>query len=200
MAGVENITNEILRDADENSAGIIKEAEDKKAKLIEEAKAEIEADSKKAQERTAAEKSNLLERAKSEAATNEKRAVLEARNEIITEVLDKAYDKLLNESDSEYFSMIYSLLEKNVHAEKGKMQISDKDMQRLPSDFKTKISEIASKKGGELVLSDAPADIDAGFVLSYGGIDENCSLKAIFNEKRTALSDIVYKRLWPKES
>lgn len=200
MAGVENITNEILRDAEENSAGIIREAEEKKNSLIEEAKAKIEEDSKKAQERTAAEKKSFIERAKSEAATNEKRAILEARNEIITDILDKAYEKLINESDSEYFSMIYSLLEKNVHAEKGSMMLSGNDMKRLPSDFEIKVSDIARKKGGELSLSKEEADIDAGFVLSYGGIDENCSLKAIFNEKRTYLSDLVYKRLWPKES
>ena len=200
MAGVENITKEILRDAEESSAGIIKEAEDKKKTLIDEAKSEIKEVSEKAQQSTAAEKKKFIDRAKSEAETNEKRAVLEARNEIIDDIIDKAYEKLTHESDSEYFSMIYSLLEKNVHAESGEMQISSADRKRLPSDFETKISEIAGKKNGKLTLSSEDADIDYGFILSYGGIDENCSLKALFSDKRTEFSDLVYKKLWPKES
>lgn len=200
MAGVENITKEILRDAEESSASIIKEAEDKKKTLIAEAESEIKEASEKAQQSTAAEKKNLINRAKSEAETNEKRAVLEARNEIINDIIDKAYEKLLNEPDDEYFSMIYTLLEKNVHAEKGSIQLNAKDRKRLPSDFSSKISDIASKKNGEIKLSDEDCDIDGGFILSYGGIDENCSLKALFSEKRTDLSDLVYKKLWPKES
>ena len=51
-------------------------------------------------------------------------------------------------------------------------------------------------ENGSLTVSRTPADIENGFVLRYGGIDENCSLRALFEEKRETLQDIVNKILW----
>ena len=42
---------------------------------------------------------------------------------------------------------------------------------------------------GKIALSDKAAAIDAGFILQYGGIEENCSFDAIFASEAENLSD-----------
>ncbi len=36
-------------------------------------------------------------------------------------------------------------------------------------------------------------NIDNGFILAYGGIEENCTIRAMFDAKRDELSDIVHR-------
>lgn len=92
--------------------------------------------------------------------------------------------------------MIKKLLTKAVHSGAGEILFSEKDLKRLPATFAKEIAEIAGKNGGSLKISDKPAAIDNGFILSYGGIDENCSLKALFAEKHDQLQDKAHASLW----
>ena len=39
-------------------------------------------------------------------------------------------------------------------------------------------------------------NIENGFVLVYGGIEENCTLRAMFDAKRDELSDKVHRMLF----
>ena len=41
--------------------------------------------------------------------------------------------------------------------------------------------------------------MDGGFVLTYGGIEENCTIKALFDAKREELSDKVNRQLDEKK-
>ena len=43
--------------------------------------------------------------------------------------------------------------------------------------------------GGDLKVSENTVDIPSGFILSYGEIEENCSIDALINEKRDVLED-----------
>ena len=46
------------------------------------------------------------------------------------------------------------------------------------------------------MVSKEPKDMDGGFVLVYGGIEENCTIRAMFDAKRDELSDIVHRLLF----
>ena len=199
MAGVENITDEILQDSHTQCANINKEAEENKNDLISKAKEEIAVLSDKARAKAKADSDKYIEKITSQANTNERRAILDAKACVIKDILNKAYEKIMSQSDSDYFSMIYSLVGKTCYSEDGEILISDSDRKRLPGDFETKVNAEAEKKGGSLKLSSKNADIDGGFILKYGGIDENCSIKSIFNEKHTDMQDLVYNMLWSKE-
>ena len=99
---------------------------------------------------------------------------------------------LLTQEDS----LIAKLLEKNTAEGEGVLSFSAKDLKRLPSDFASKASEIAAKNNGKIKIADEAADIEDGFILSYGGIEENCTLKALFSEKEDELRDCVHSVLW----
>ena len=60
-----------------------------------------------------------------------------------------------------------------------------------------KVYEIAKKKGGSLELTETvPEGMDGGFILTYGGIEENCTIKAVFDAKREELADVVKRQLF----
>ena len=62
--------------------------------------------------------------------------------------------------------------------------------------FAAVVNGIASEKGGSLRVSEEAAPIENGFLLKYGGIEENCSLKALFTSMRDRLQDKVNEALW----
>ena len=66
----------------------------------------------------------------------------------------------------------------------------------MPADFEKKIKAAAEAKGGKLVLKKEPKAIPDGFVLVYGGVEENCTLKALFDVKKDQLQDKVNEILF----
>ena len=62
--------------------------------------------------------------------------------------------------------------------------------------FEVEILCIAKVMGGALVLSEETRDINGGFILIYGGIEENCSFQAMFNSRKDELSDKVHEVLF----
>lgn len=115
---------------------------------------------------------------------------------MISDVLEKAYDTLLTADDETYFNMLRKMLDKFVLAQEGEICFSPEDLKRMPQGFEKEISDIAEKKGGKLVLSKEHRNIRGGFVLIYGGIEENCTFKAMFDSKRGELSDKVHALLF----
>ena len=66
----------------------------------------------------------------------------------------------------------------------------------MPANFREEIKGLAQKKGDTLEISGEARNIDGGFILVYGGIEENCSIDAMFAEKRDELLDQVRKILF----
>ena len=88
------------------------------------------------------------------------------------------------------------MLEKSVLAESGQIRFNAADQKRLPAGFEKKIAAIAEKKGGALTVSQETCDIDGGFLLVYGGIEENCSFAAMFAAEKENLQDKVHTLLF----
>ena len=180
MAGVETIVEEIRKTSAEKCEQLIREAEDKAAAVINEAKAKAEEILKNADAEADRFESEYSKRVDSQAALEKRRIILEARQSVIEEIIDDSRRALEEQEDGAYFDMLLKIAERYVSGEKGEIVFGKKDLGRIPADFMEKIGKIASAKGGELCLGNEPCDIGSGFVLRYGGIDENCSLAALF--------------------
>ena len=89
------------------------------------------------------------------------------------------------------------LVTNSVSYEDGrKLHNTKKDLERMPAGFREEIKSLAQQKGGVLEISGETRNIDGGFILIYGGIEENCSIDAMFAEKRDELLDQVRKILF----
>ena len=196
MAGVDNIVNEILQQGQAKADELIAEARAKADEILQKS---AEADEKmklSSEQNTQRRVKDLAERAKSQSSLQKRQTVLKARQEIIDGVIEKAYLKLSTQGDEDYFSMAEKLVEKTARAGDGIICFNAEDLKRVPADFAQRIEKIARSKGGTLKISDKGAKIRSGFILSYGGIEENCTLDSIFTEKRDELRDLVNSILW----
>jgi len=196
MAGIDNITGRILQEAQGEVDKILKGAENQAKSILDKAGEEATAVTKAATAKSEQQTKLYAARIKSSAESTRKKALLSAKQEIIDSVIDQAYNKLVNQDAASYFDMMQKILTKAVRPEKGTIALPAADLARVPDSFKKAVSKIAADKGGELSFAEEPAKIDSGFLLSYGGIEENCSLRSIFAANRDRIQDTICKVLF----
>ena len=193
MAGLDKIKSQILDEA--------KVTADAK---IEDAKAQAEQMKLKAQEEGARQADTILKKSEADTASQKERVKsaidLQRRTRLLEEtqeIIEKAYEKVINLAPDDYYQMLLSILEAYILPQEGEIYFSVKDLENMPVGFGKEIEEIALAKGGKLTVAGAGRDnIDNGFILAYGGIEENCTIRAMFDAKRDELSDIVHRLLF----
>lgn len=196
MRGIEKIAAQIIGEAEEKKAAIYEEIQHKIDELNAKTDEEIKAELERINDDTLREEGTLEELAGLAAQQKRRQAALSAKQEVIGEIINEAYERLLNLEDEKYFAVIKKMIEDNVLSEKGEIIFSARDRQRMPKDFEDVIKNVAFEKGGELVMSDEIRSIDGGFVLVYGGIEENCTFKAMLEASREELHDMVNGKLF----
>lgn len=194
MNGLDKILDEIKKEADEVSASIIKEAQDKASAIEQEARKKGEAASKRIDGDTKQKCDDILARGQSASELYKRKAILKAKQEIISRVLLDAKTTLLNLPEDKYFERILQMVGHYAHNEEGEIAFNERDKKRMPKLFEAKL-KLASKN--KLQLAQEPARIDGGFLLLYGGIEENCSFEALFSGMLEQLQDDVRTLLFP---
>lgn len=196
MSGLDKMRSRIIEEAEQSAKEIISKAEADAEAVVNAAQKEARTEAAKIREKAERDAADYVKRAASSADMRRKQADLSAKQDVISTVLGKAYDSVMNLDTDQYFDLLEKLLEKHVLPEKGKICFSRKDLERMPEGFTGKIKTIAAEKGGSLTISDEACRIDGGFLLVYGGIEENCTIKAVFRSKREELSDRVNRLLF----
>ncbi len=196
MSGLDKMKARILEEAQQSAAEILEKAEkDSEAALISARKA-ADARAAEIEKRAEREAAEYEKRAEASVDMRRKQAYLEAKQEAIHAVIQTAYEKVMNLDNEAYFDLLEKMLEKYVLPREGIICFAKRDLDRMPEGFSGKVKTAAAEKGGSLVLSQEPAEIDGGFLLVYGGIEENCGIKAIFDSMKDELSDQVNRMLF----
>ncbi len=195
MTGLDRIIEKILAESQKNCDDILREASLEVKKIIAEARVKAKEESEKIlsdAKKTSARKQAV---SKSTAESITRNRYLEIRNAILNDIISAAYLEIEKFSDEDYFAMLRKLCIKNVQTGECEMHLSGYDLGRLPDDFEMSInSEIFEK--GAVHISGTPADIENGFVLSYGDIEINCTLRAVFDENMDNLKDMLSTALF----
>lgn len=196
MSGLEKIKERILEEARQNAEEKILQAKSEADSITKKAKDDALKEGKVVEEKSEAEILNYNDRIDSSIDLERRRKILAAKQEVIQDIIEGAkvsFDKL---PDEEYFSMLIKLVKNHIQKKDGEMFLSDRDIKRMPGNFQKEISEIAEYVGGKLSISPNPKNIKNGCILVYGGIEENCTIDALFEERRNYLSDMVQKMLF----
>ncbi len=184
---------------------IMDDAKAKVETINDEAKTQAEEIEKKARTQADKKKEQIIEQAKKDAEEQKRRitgmAQLEARKEllaakqdIIGQVIDKIMDQLSGMDDQSYLDLMENLLLRMVERGDEIIVCSERDKDRIPSEFWKKINDALKKKGkkGELALSDETRTISGGFIILSDGVEINCSFESLFQLKKDELeSDIA---------
>lgn len=196
MSGIDKIKSQILDEANHSAEVKLAEANEKAERMFSEAKAEAEAEVSRLQAKSQEAVAVYADRVKSSGEMQRKQAILQAKQEVIADVLQNAYEKVCAQDDAAYFGMITRMLEKYAQPGDGIISFNAKDLKRMPKGFEAEMEKAAQKKGGSLKLSAEAKEMDGGFILVYGGVEENCTIRAMFDAKRDYLSDKVHEVLF----
>ena len=193
MSGIDVIISQIERDTQAVCEKIIAEAQAKADKILAEARDQAQSVAAAGKDKTAARVADIKKRGESAADLEEKRVMLCTKQDIIATMLKKGLDDAKNLPDNEYFALIIQMVEKYSQPEDGIICFGRRDKERMPYDLPERVNSAAK---GRLTLAVEDADIDAGFILKYGGIEQNCSFDAIFASEAETLSDRAGKLLF----
>ncbi len=196
MSGLDRIVEEIRRQAEAESNEILNKADEYCDAYMEEVKDKVEEEiaayNKKAQE----ERELYEAKTRSGAEFKERNSMLKAKQQCINDCIKMAQDKIRMLSTEEYFNLLEKILRANVQKNTGVMCLCENDLERMPENFEDNIKKIAREAGGELDIAEKPAKIKDGFILVYNNIEENCTLKALFDANIDKLKDITNKQLF----
>ena len=185
MSGLDKMKSRIFEEAEQSAAELLDQAKKDAEKIVKDAVEKAGADAEHIRVKAAADAKEYAKRAESSADMNRKQALLAAKQDVIRSVLEDAYSQVMNMDDAAYLL-----------AQDGAICFSKRDLDRMPKSFAEKIDASAKAKGGKLVISEEARKIDGGFILVYGGIEENCTIKAVFDAKREELADVVKRQLF----
>lgn len=193
MYGLDKILEQIALETVNNCNKIIEKAESDAEEIKKKSQLDIKSRTDEIIAASKLECEDIIARGKSSAELFVRQDALKTKQKIISDMIDSAHNHLLNLGDDEYFSLILNMVEKNCQNQQGEILFNSADLSRMPSTFKGELDKVSHNN---LSISNTPINIDGGFVLSYGGIEENCSFKAMFESNEEFLQDKVHSLLF----
>ena len=188
MAGLDKIISQIKEESQKAAERTRAEARSKADEILAQARADAERECVDIERRSKQAVANILERGRTAAELKKRGAVLAEKQRLIGATIGMAKAELKGLETGAYFDMILKLAVKSAQTGEGELLFSKKDLERLPEGLKD--------KGAVLRISGDTRDIDGGFVLTYGGIEENCSIDALFDAAHEVLQDKVQEILF----
>ena len=191
MAELQVLTDKIRRAAEEKAAGILAQAKSECDKIFADAKALGDVEAERIAEEAKKEAERITTRAISAAAQRSAQQKLAFKMEMINSVMEKAKQNFCDAEGSVYMARLIKLLDSRVQkGESGELLLNKKDKAAVTDEFTAKLKEF------NLTLSEKEADIEGGFILVYGKVEENCSVEAIFRENYEELVDFIGENLF----
>jgi hypothetical protein len=133
-----------------------------------------------------------LEKGISSAISQKKKMILEEKQNIISNIIEKSKNYIKNLSKDEYITFLEKIALKYAHKEEGKIRLTASDKNSIGQELVSRLnSKLSENSKGTLVLDDQVSNEKSGFVIIYKDVEENCSLEAIFSEKRELLEDKI---------
>ena len=71
------------------------------------------------------------------------------------------------------------------------LRLGEKDLGRLTQEDISELKAAAQAAGSRLTVAEKAADIRDGFILDFGGVEENCTFDALFDQYSEDLLDKV---------
>lgn len=191
MSGLDKITARILEESAAKAKEITDEAKQKAEAITADGQRKTAEECERINKKAETVVLNTAEKGRTSAQLRHKQILLAGRQELIHEVIDTARQELSSLNDAEYKEFIVKLFNRHLPSQDAKLQLNAKDKTRLGVDTLEALKAAALANGAKLTISDEPADIKNGFVLSYGGVEENCTIDALLDQSMDDMQDKV---------
>ena len=192
MNGLEQILQKIEADGIKEAEKIKADAQITAEKIISDATEKANTDAMEFSQKADKKTSVMIENAKSGCVSLIKRAEASAKAEVVAECIKLATESLKSMADEQYFELLKKLVLKYYHPnEQGELLMNKDDISKMPKSFLKEIK----KSGADIILCEEPADIDSGFIIRYGGVEENCTFDSLIEENTDKIKDKLYEML-----
>lgn len=196
MTGLDTILESIRKDGRQNADSILVKAKEEAAIIKAHGEEKAQLRREEILRDAPQQAQDAADRVLSSAHREQRRILLTARQALIQETLEAAEKSLFDLPDEEYFTVLLGLAAKRALPQKGELVLGSRDFARMPANFAKKL-QAALPQGAELTVAEKPNPaIDGGFLLLYGGIEENCTFRALFDDKREELQDLTNQILF----
>lgn len=195
MSGLDKILAEIRDEAAAEAKQALDAAQSQADRILAQAKEDSQAQADKI---LAAAKQDVadIERSRESAlALQRRQRTLAQKQALLAETLQKAQDAILALPEDVYFDLLVRLAQKAAEPGEGVLLLNPADKKRAPANFAKKLAA-ALPQGASLSISADTRDIDGGFVLKYGDVEENCSIGDMFNARADEFSDLIRDTLF----
>lgn len=190
MTGLEKILAEISGEAEAARAAALEEARQQAEAILRESARRTDAECEKLRAQSKKSCEDMVSQARAGAELQRRRILLETRQRLIGETLRAAGNAILEMPPQEYFEALIRIAALYAHPGEGVAYLSRRDLDRLPPDFEKRLNE-ALPQGSSLHVSAEPRSMYGGLVMAYGGVEENCSLRALFGSRSENLLDMA---------
>ncbi len=197
MTGLEKIVKEIADEASAEAKTTLENAKAEADDILAQAKSEADALREKSEADAQKHRSELEQSRNSALALQKRQRLLETKQALLSETLEKARKELYALPVDLYFTLLLKLAAQAAEEGKGEMMLSEQDAARLPQDFEAKLAAVLPS-GSTITLLKETRPVDGGFVLKYGDVEANCSFAAIFDARREEFADIISPILFGK--
>ncbi len=191
MNSKDKILNRIESDCDKICKKIDDEAQQRCDEILNNARKTAEKEKAEVVKKTESRLAQMKASSESRAQLEIRNTLLKKRREEIDKTVDGVMSYLLSLGDGEYFELLYKLASKLPDSD-GEVMLNQKDLDRLPSDFRSRLGAA----GLNATVCSQPADIAGGMIFKKGNIEENLSFSAIIASNRDSLEDYINRALF----
>ena len=191
MSGLEKIVGRISEESRQKADAILAEAKAKADGILKDNEKRVSEECGRIAKKAESQAQGIAERSKASAELRSKQILLAGRQEIMSQTIAMARARLDKMSDSEYTEVLLKLFKKHIPGQDAVLKLGERDLSRLSAGTLESMKAAASAAGVKLNVSGQPAAIRDGFVLDYGGIEENCTFDALFEQNVEELQDKV---------
>lgn len=195
MTGLETILSQIDSDARREAEELLSDAKEKAARIVDGAKAEATAKTQSIIQDGEKRAQDIRDRADSSTVLEHRNSMLAFKQQVIRDAIDKARASLENAPTEEYFQLLLQLAARFARPGKAELRLNSRDLERMPKDFESALKQAVPQ--AEITVSKEAFPIKSGFLLAYGGIDINCTFRAIFEDAEGELRDAAGRLLFP---
>lgn len=182
----QKIIDRIASDARAEADAIIQEAQKEANEMIQAAEEKARKELAKYHELSQAEAQKAAAKEISGAHMNAKKNILSVKQEVLSETIRAAEQKLMSLPDDEYQKLIGDMLDSAEDGEDCLIIVSQNDKKRLEN--------LISSKGRK--LADETKELSGGFIVKKGDIEYNYSFESIVTVEREEMEKIAAEILF----
>lgn len=190
---MKKIIDDIMREAQNEAQCIRYEAQSDANSIIAEAQSDCARMAEHADTQIISDRVRLKKRYEAARVSRRRNILLQAKQDIIEKGINDTFLKLTNVSGAEYDKLILELMSKRMRG--GECTIYFPPSFELSKSLESSIRGLAEKSGCTYTISRGRENVKNGFIMVYGGIEENCTFGSLLEENRTALSELAAKTL-----